>query len=1224
MTSRQARSRNLDTAESRAIDVAPDTQNVPSNAATNQSDTNTSVTSSPGGAQYEHQNDRRDGAAGIVSGSNIGSTAAIATSANVDPDGDRVTTAMEASAKIATPASHVVNVAEVTKADVQSKQYERFVCTQCSHHFDSMVQLSLHMAQYHGLVDAGTLTSAQINQSILAFIKAWDGDEILTAQTPELYLQAYQTIMKQRAPLLVALDEGLSTSFMLSPIISEVILQDVTALQWYDSKFYDIPRTFPTGAVNRIVLDTHWASIRHNARPIDLALPPPTEASVDIFRNVLSKQVTEAFQFNPAVLRANVTLMALRFVLANTYMNASTTFAMDTTAFSNSRQLRVLPEKTDTLGVVMYPTRTVVANANQISDFLRGADRNRLGRVSRAQIISGALSAWNDVLELADTLTVSIRDAYTEWLRSMHIEPANIVIAINEMTHGLLSVSAPRVVTELRLMPWVAPSAAKRLQAAMDMLSISNSPSVIDPILASVADVLRNISVLKINPTLIADRMRSVNEESTQSMSPVGVMLELLRPPAMNVNGFWTAIAAWAYNAVCTTILSDDSYPVMGQTFLDTKAMWKAMICALSLPMTTDPNAPCKCFMLMANLIATEEPFDTQVPGRTHTTPASMFNHPSAWPPAFVQPVMLRQAGLATLFSWANLIHRHWPNPSEIRYGCSRFMGSANIFVPDDVLLLPLPNQPIQQFTIFNTYTSAMSNWISEVLNFFTRLLNNNVLRVVQNPRNVASMKYVLANLRAISTTTPVCLERQIPTELATIMGAAAVPPMQVPFARTDQQRVITEVGVVRHDPLLVNEMTNAQTATSEFVGVVVPVSASAIAVALLSGQTDPELIVTQHYAAAFAPLYTNDHLFTANQRAVVLSEAMAIAQRVVGECTDSQLPVPNILRDLRQYFVNAGAAAELFSAINSLFRRTFGIDGPLLEPLYETGDPRTTAIMVTYDRYDGNNRRVNVNPNAAFAGEQLSLVEEVILSEPNLFNIATGDIILTRVQGTQGWSGLAPMPNYIFDATMPDVYVIGEHSQFVYGLNGIAPTLMDEQDIARSLDSRWVISIQKLQTIAAQFIQHLWPRIAAGTAHVRVQMDYYPMVLTYYKPASSFSAVDMTLEWLRGITPTGVPPVPFISPEPSGLDVVAQVSYHFIISTEANEGSLFSTTPEYPRTRYGPTALMDPDRWRMMMNNAPAEPNTLLPNKVELYTQLRRYNYTFPSLSGVVTMAPT
>nr|AGG38807.1 VP3 [Grass carp reovirus] len=1115
---------------------------------------------------------------------------------------------------------NIMPIAPPTVKPAPTGHVAKYLCKVCLLEFDSLDKLQYHQALAHSVVDAQSFTSTAVNEAIATFTKSWDGLRASTSSDNVAIIKEYVKSLSDEQPLLIVEDEGLSSSFILTEMVNSLpIVNEIIGYQWFD-RSYDIPASLPTGAINRIVCVTGWAESVSHSRGCEVLMMPPTHLNVDTYRRILSAQTTNSQQWNPNVGRANVLIMLLRFVLANCRINKSTAFRNDATVMSTGRLLRSF--KKDDLLLKAYPSRVLTDQVSKNNLFLRRQIADRIGRDMKAQVMMGMIAAYNDVYETSDTLTIYIRECYLLLLRQLHLPPTQLSIAISQCAHGFITFISASAANPMIICPWRATSEDRRLAAVFDIMRLIDSSSSMLPVLQELADALHASSLLKIDPEVIGQALRGVSESAVQNVSPVALITKLLRPTGNDFMAFWVTLASWAYNGICTTVIADDSFPAIGSNVVTIEALMQAMIVAIALPLTTDPNGPMKCFMLVANLLAADEIVEMGVRGLYQTTPAQAFNHPTLWSRAFIDPTTIDRHNSPWLYAWATLIHQFWPNPSQVNFGAPDILGSANLFTAPGVLHLPLDRRPPDMLAVRPTYDAEMFVWIKEVIGFFIQLTNQGfVTRTIGRP-TLESTRGVLEQLRRVPSMTPAWLMGFFPEELAVLASVQKVQPIQIPYARTAINDIVTNLGVSRQDPIDRGDMLGNMAQTGTTIGVTIPVSAEALVVCLLDGVVDPDIVPTQHYARMYAALFEGNAMFASAQRAVVLREAYVCARDVISQCATTSFPARQDMQWIRQLNTYASTAAEICKEIDDDFKEAFDISGDLLSPIYNEYDPRVSRLGVAYRTYGGEVVSEVIEPGASAIDRAFGMVIETFQHEYNLFNYAKGDIILGRVVTTAIHNSLDPPPGYVFDATTPGVHVAGSRPLFQAHMGGRPAMLLDEHDIAQSLDGDWIMTLNTLQAGRAGFLTHMWPRIASGNTRVRVIIGAFPFVLNYHPLQEDYSAYELSTAWLETMTVGGVGPVPFALTIPSPYEGFTGIFHYYICATETNTNGMFSTNAAFPATRTGTGVPIDESRWGALIDPAYDPDLVQLPVKIDLYSKHRRYNYAYPGVAASGTMA--
>ncbi|ABV01041.1 VP3 [American grass carp reovirus] len=1144
-----------------------------------------------------------------------------APSSRVDNDGDvitRPTSDSIAAIANATKPAAVINNAQAT-ALVPTSNPHAYRCNVCNAEFPSMSAMTEHLRTSHRDEPSTLLATPVINAAIQAFLQAWDGLRLLAPDVSSEALSKYLDSTVDSSPDLIVEDQGLCTSFMLiDNVPASHLSPELIGFTWF-MQMYQMTPPLPEGAVNRIVCMTNWASLGDPSRGIEVRLPPPTDNTVHAYKTVLSQGYVASSQFSPLTFRANTLLMLTQFVLSNLKINKSSTFTSDVTTLTVGRMICSFEARPELLALA-YPGRAVLPVNTKNAQFLATAIPDRIGRIDRANLIGGEVSASVECMELCDSLTLYIRENYLMLLRSMHQDPTRIVQIVNECARNLLNSSIPVNLRPSILCPWFASTADLRLQQAIHLVNISSNTAAALPQVEALSSLLRSVTPLVLNPTILTNAITTISESTTQTISPISEILRLLSPTGNDYAAFWKCIASWAYNGLVQTVLSEDAFPDSSQSITHLPSMWKCMLLTLAAPMTSDPHSPVKVFMSLANLLAQPEPIVINVDGMHQTTPASQFSHPGVWPPGFINPAQIPVAQAPLLRAFADHIHANWPQPSDFEYG-SAAQGSGNLFIPPNRMVYPWPNAPLPRMTVAATFDSAMSQWISTTIAFFIRVVNAPIMAPTVNDLTRRTITGVLTAMRQVKTMTPFYIQHMCPTELAVLGSITLVPPFQVPFTRLVQNDAITNVLVARVDPTQRGDAAVDIRATHATFSAALPVDPASIVVAMLCGQTPTNLIPSHHYGKAFAPLFTSNAMFTRNQRAVITREALVCARSIVAQCQDDGFNVPRPLAGLRQFDITSAAAAEIWHAVNDAFKTAFDIDGALLDGMGLYGDPRIADISVAYLQYDGRVTREHVPPDQSFIHRALLTTENTFLAEMNLFNVGAGDIFLIQTPTNGNWAPMVPVAHPPFARGGPNVNVVGNHGTLAMRPNGLEPQLIDNAGVPRDIAGDWIYPIDVLQVSVSTFRDYVWPLVVAGRVRVRIEIPHYVYTTHYHQPQTTFTDAQLVETWLAGIDPTGIPPIPFSIPIPQvGACITSRRVYH-VFAAQNNNNSLFSTNSSSIATVFGEDAGVSPARWPALVDPNYQFGTNELPNRITLYGSLFRYNFTYPSLSGVMFM---
>ncbi|BCG62299.1 VP3 [Hirame aquareovirus] len=1092
-------------------------------------------------------------------------------------------------------------------------------CSQCGAEFSSMALLSEHIRSEHRVGSSSLLTTPAINEAISSFLLVWENLRLLAPEVPTDALNQYMGESLAKAPLLIVEDKGLCTSFLPTDIISISGLErEIVGFTWFMEMLQMVP-ALPEGAINYIVCNTGWASHDSTPRGVEVRLSPPTEGSAASYTVVLSKGYIQDMQFNPLAFRSNALLLMLKFTLANLKLNKSTVMALDVTPRSAGRMIRTFDGDSKTLAVA-YPGREVLPEATRNALFLQDALVERIGRIGRAQLVSGAASAHVDTYELCDTLSLAIRETYHDLLRAMHLNPTHVAQIIADVSQHLIATTIPVSLRDSILCPWFASTPTLQLQQVINLLNVANNSAAALPLIEAASSLIRAITPLRMDPTILTNAISNIPESTTQTLSPISEILRLLRPLGNDYSAFYRCLAGWLYSGLAQTVIANDAYPDPTQSITHIPSLWSAMLVMLASPMTTDPHAPVKAFMAMANLLAQHEPIAIDVPGMYQTTSATQFTHPGVWPAGFIQPNLLNRQRTPLLRALADLIHASWPQPGVIQYGSSR-LGSANLFIPPNQLVYPWPVQPLPRLTVRPTYDTAMSNWINGVISYFINVVNSPIMASSVNDMTRRTIIGVMASMKQLKTMTPFYITHMCPTELAVIGGITVVPPFQVPFNRLLRDQIITNVMVSRVDPIMRGDAAVDPIVTMPTLANAVPVDPASIVVAMLCGTTEPTLIPSYHYARAITPLFLSDGIFTRNQRAVITREAFVCARSIIAQCTPDGFQVPRPLEDLPQFNSSGSTAAELLTSVNDLFKTAFKLDGSLLDGIGAYGDPRIADLSVALVRYNGDVERVHTAPDAGLIHDAFQLACNTYHNEPNLWATARGDVILAQHSVHDTWNPLNPVGLPMFDRNTPGVHIAGRNGMLVPQPGGLAPLIMDDQGVPQPIDGDWIYPISVLQVSMSAFKNDVWPMILAGRTRVRIEMGSFLFTIHYHEPTARHSESLMIESWFDNVNPRGIPPFPFSAPIPQIHVPITSRRVYFGYCTQNNNDSLFSTNAGAIQSVWGQDVQIDPARWSALMDPDYQLGTNELPTRVQLYAPLRRYNYEYPDLKGMVYM---
>nr|QNN26284.1 lambdaA [Reptilian orthoreovirus] len=1102
-----------------------------------------------------------------------------------------------------------------------------YTCLICMRTFSSLSQLNIHQL-VHGVGPTAGLTSYDISKAAIDFVESWSNATATANLKGTLSMDDVDNLMMVVPPRLITWDAGIASSFKLDLPVPAATVQDVISYTWFTSS-YSITTPFPQASVVRIILHTNWAAVLDQVRNCEVRLLSPINSNVDAFTNLLNLGLTPKGAYNPRVLRVNVIMMAVNFVLDNLHLNKNTAYVLDLTAALDpelgSKQLReVSASDADKWYSVMYPSRVKLPNRSKTADFINNCIPDRIGRVHRAQTFSGAMAEWADTYETCDSLTVAIREAWLQRLNRMNVSPQQIASALTRCAKHFITASAPQAPSITRLMPWRVSSDERRLLQCLMFMNISTNADYFAPLLNEAARTLRAISPLHINPRLIADAISSVVEQTTNTISPAAAILTRLRPAMSDFSDFSKACIAIMYNGVATTYLDEKSYPRNKGNVLDVETLVDIFVALMAMPMVTDPNGPCKAFMIVANAMYGFENIAMDDPNWNQQTAAASFNSPSLWPQCFVQQTIDR-VRCPHLARWAATIHRLWPQPSQITYGAADIIGSANIFTEPDVLLLPFQNAAINTTSPTLSLTNEMCNWRNAVVELIVSIVQDGQFSQSWNPAMRSSMVNAMTKFKVIKSYTPAYLAEMLPSELACIAPLLPFQPMQVPYVAMNINQIPTKINISRQAPYDVSQPALNITMTNQMVGVPIAVNARPITVALLSGtyQEDPPLVTNVWYAQALTPLYTHDGLFSNLQHAMVASEAYRTAIYAMAQCASLNYPVDHPFEWIPQIELPANESAGLAKRVNQAFMTAFDMsdDTVMLQP-FLTGDPRATQLTISYERFDGTTQNEIITPGLSVVSETLSLVGQTIANEYNLFGLCKGDIIIGQQMYEAGLNPLQPPAALMFDEGDPGVRVFTSNNiaTITYGLNGGSMTIEDSTGTNVPLEGRWVMPLSLWQMNCAFFKTVLPQRIRLGHLHIRIKMDAYPYIIQYYDARVAFDGFGMLEKWLDSLSATGAAPVPFLMPESQDHNVTSGLTTHYILATEFNDGALFCTNSSSPATVFGPSKSVPLERYSVLVDDQVAPRANQLPEKIDFYGLVRRYNLETPKLTGVVT----
>ncbi|AOM63684.1 lambda A [Reptilian orthoreovirus] len=1102
-----------------------------------------------------------------------------------------------------------------------------YTCNVCMQTFSTLNQLTVHQLS-HGLGPSAGLASYDISKAAVEFVESWSNATATANLKDGLSIEQIDNLMMVVPPRLITWDAGIASSFKLEEIVPASTVQDVVLYTWFSSA-YDISTPFPQASVVRIILHTNWAAILDHSRKLEVKLLPPLNSNVDAFTHLLSLGLTPDGAYNPRVLRVNVLLMAIKFVLDNLHLNKNTAYVLDLTAAMDpvlgSKQLRqVASNDAARWYPIMYPSRVKLPNRSKTADFINGCVPDRIGRVHRAQEFSGAMAEWADTYETCDSLTLAIREAWRQRLERMNVSPQQIAHALSRCAKHYITVAAPQAPSITRLMPWRVSSDERRLLQLMLFMNISTNADYFAPLLNEAARTLRAISPLHINPRLIADAISSVVEQTTNTISPAAAILTRLRPAMSDFSDFSKACIAFMYNGVATTYLDDNSYPRNNGNVLDVETLVDMFVALVAMPMVTDPNGPCKAFMILANAMYGFENIAMDDPNWNQKQAASSFNSPSLWPKCFTQ-LTIDRVKCPHLAKWAETIHRLWPQPSQITYGAADIIGSANLFTDPDVLLLPFQTSEPNTASPTLSLTNEMCNWRNAVVELIVSIVQDGRFSQSWNPAMRASMVNAMTKFKIIRSYTPAYIAELLPTELAAIAPILPFQPLQVPFVAMNVAQIPTKFNISRQAPYDVSQPALNITMTNELVGVPIAVNARPITVALLSGtyQEDPPLITNVWYAQKLTPLYTHDGLFSNLQHAMVVSEAYRTALYAIAQCAEINYPVTHPFDWIPQIELPADASANLAKKVNEAFMQAFDMsdDTVLLQP-FLTGDPRASQLTVSYERFNGTKTDEIITPGPSMIAEAVSLVGETIRHEYNIFGLCRGDIIIGQQMYEAGMNPLQPPAALVFDEGDPDVRTFSANNiaTITYGLNSGPMTIEDSTGANIPLEGKWVMPLSLWQMNCAFFKTVFPQRIRLGHLYIRIKMEAYPYIIQYYDSRVAFDGFGMFEKWMDALSATGTAPVPFLMPESKDHNVSSGLTSQYIIATEYNDAALFCTNSSSPATVFGPSKSVPTERYSVLTDETVPPRANQLPEKIDFYGLVRRYNLETPKLTGVVT----
>ncbi|AMU04171.1 Lambda A [Mahlapitsi orthoreovirus] len=1100
-----------------------------------------------------------------------------------------------------------------------------YVCLVCMRAFMSAEQLEVHQLT-HSIGPIAGLTSYETDQAVNAFVESWSAATAAANLKSALTLDELDNLMMIEAPQLITWDSGICSSFQLVPIIPARTVQDVIKYTWFSSS-YNIDTPFPQGNVVRIMVNTNWGAKLDHDRNCHVQVHPPTMTNVSVFREMLNMGLTPDGSFNPRVLRANVILMCVKFVLDNLHINRNTAYVLDVTAALDinlgAKQLRSISDDDGAKWFpIMYPSRVKLPLRSKTAEFVNYCVEGRIGRYDRAQTFSGVMAEWADNFETCDSLTLSIRERWLQRLMGMNITPGQVAEALSRCSKHFLTISSSQAPSITRLMPIRATTAERQLLQLMQFMNIGTNANYIQPIISNAARVLSKISPLLINPRLISDAISSVVEQTNNTVSPAATILMRLRPTLSDFSDFRRACVAMLYNGAVVTYLDEQSYPKHKGNVLDVETLIDIFVCLNAMPLMTDPNGPCKAFMVVANAMYGFENIAMNDPNWNQQIAAASFNSPHLWPQCFVQRTIDRQR-CPILHKWADTIHNLWPRPSRVTYGAPDILGSANLFTPPDVLLLPFQTLAANTVSPTLNLVNEYCNWRNAIVDLITGIVNDGRFTVSWNPAMRASMTNAMMKFRIMKSYTPAYIAELLPLELAAIAPTLPLQPLQVPYVGLARERIVTQVNVSRQAPNVIHQPALNISVTQQMVGVPLAINARPITVALLSG-TYPEeepLITNVWYANTLTPLYTHDGLFANQQHAVVVSEAYRTTIACMAQCANMQYPIEHPFEWITQIELGANESANLARRINKAFLEAFGMHEStiLLQPFLE-GDPRATQLTISYQRADGTTEQVTPDVSHSCITDSVIEVGNVLSHEYNLFGLCRGDIIIGQYLTEAGFNPLSPPAALVFDEGDEDVHVFSNRTIATFGMNGSEMTVEDENGDKIPLRGKWVMPLSLWQINNAFFTTILPSRIRAGQLFIRVKLGAYPYMLSYFNARDQFDGFDVFQKWMSTLSATGMGPVPMLMPESQDHNVSSGLIIHYIWATEYNDRSLFCTNSSSPITVFGPDKSVPLERYTVLVDEDAPPRTTQLPQMVDFYNLIRRYNFETPSITAVVT----
>ncbi|AAL31498.1 putative NTPase/RNA helicase [Chum salmon reovirus CS] len=1137
----------------------------------------------------------------------------------VTNDGDiSVTPISENAAQLASsnqPASVIRN--PVAAATISIVNPSSLRCQQCGAKFSSMTQLAEHVRTEHRTGAGSLVTSPAINQAIESWLLTWEDLRLLAPTIATDALNKYMGEAVAKAPLLIVEDEGLCTSFLASDTISIAGLQrEIVGFTWFMETLQMIP-ALPEGAVNHPICHTGWASKDSVSRHLDVRLSPPTHGGCFSIHYRTVEGIRQGHAIQPSYFPCQRPHAGpqVRSVQSQDQQVYSVDSGPDPR--SRGRYVRFFDNKE--LFAVAYPGREVLMEANRNALFLDESLPDRVGCIGRAQNVSGDVSAHIDTYELCDDLTLAIREMYHNMLFSMHLDPASVMEIVQDVSQQLVAASIPFAQTDTILCPWAASTPTLQLSQVLNLLNVANNTSAALPLIEAAATLIMGITPLRMEPRILSEAIKRVPETTTIVPSPTGELTRLLKPLGNDYSAIYRCIAGCLYSGLVQMFISADAYPDPTQSITSIPAIWKSLIVMLAAPMTTDPHAAVKAFMSMANLLAQPEPIIIPAPGMTQSTPAVQFSHPEVWPPGFVDPTTLDRNRTPLLHALATMIHAHWPQPGVIQYGRSR-LGSANLFLPANQLTYPWPTQPLPRITVGPTYDSAMFRWIDSVFGFYINVVNSRYVATIVGDTTRRTLTGLMAALMQVKTMTPFYIERMCPTEVAVVGGVTVFPPFQVPITRLDPTQVITNVMVSPRGPPAPCRRSRR---SHRYYAYAAPIPCQSIPLRLsllcCVRQTEATLGPSYHYGSAITPMFLSEELFTRNQRAVIASEAFVCARSIIAQCVPDGFQVPRPLQDFNQYNASGSTAADLLKAVDDMFKTAFDIDGSLIEGIGLYGDPRVADLSVAYLRQNGAVERVHTAPDSSFLHEAMQVTSQVMVNEPNLWAIARGDIILAQNATHNNWDPLNPVGLPIFARGGPNVHVVGSRGMIIPQPGGLAPMIRDDAGNPQQIEGDWIYPISVLQVSVANFRDHVWPMIQAGRTRVRIEMGHFLYSIHYHEPFGQITEAPAIDTWLAGISPTGIPPFPLSAPIPQITIPITARRVYFGYCTMNNTGATFSTLGAAIQSAWGTDVTIQRNRWPALIDPNYIPGQSQLPARVQLYNPLRRYNYRYPSLKGML-----